>query len=205
MKLIDEICSHMIEIKKPKGYWTKEKCREEALKYYNRTDFCKNSNGCYYKSYNNNWLDEICSHMIVIGNKYKRCIYAYEFDETKTVYVGLTYSTENRNAQHLKHGPVYNYRQMSKKIPTFKQLTNYIHIDEAKLEEGNYLAHYKKEGWNILNKIKTGALGGGTRKWTKEKCIEDAKQYKNKADYRKNSTGYRAVVRNKWLDDIYFS
>ena len=30
-KWMDEICVHMIFIKYPKGYWTKEKCQEEAM------------------------------------------------------------------------------------------------------------------------------------------------------------------------------
>ena len=29
----DDICSHMIEILKPRGYWTKENCQKESLKY----------------------------------------------------------------------------------------------------------------------------------------------------------------------------
>ena len=32
-KWMDELCSHMIELIKPDGYWSKEKCHEESLKY----------------------------------------------------------------------------------------------------------------------------------------------------------------------------
>jgi len=60
---IDELCSHMIEIKKPKGYWTYEKCKEESLKYTNKTDFFKNANSAYNTSIKNNWLDELCSQI----------------------------------------------------------------------------------------------------------------------------------------------
>jgi len=61
---LDEICSHMIEIRKPKGYWTYEKCKIIALKYDTRTDFNVNDKGCYLQSHMNGWLDDICSHMI---------------------------------------------------------------------------------------------------------------------------------------------
>lgn len=44
-------------------FWTKEKCLEEALKYNNRTLFQKSSYA-YLASYRNNWLDDVCSHMI---------------------------------------------------------------------------------------------------------------------------------------------
>ena len=57
------ICSHMKEIKKPSGYWTFDRCQEEASKYNTRTDFRKACRGTYKRCYENNWLDEICSHM----------------------------------------------------------------------------------------------------------------------------------------------
>ena len=34
-------------MRKPNKYWNKENCRIEALKYSNRTDFRKLSNGAY--------------------------------------------------------------------------------------------------------------------------------------------------------------
>lgn len=46
-----------------KGYWTKEKCHEEALNYTNPTDFNKNNPYVYGKAYRMGWLSDICSHM----------------------------------------------------------------------------------------------------------------------------------------------
>jgi hypothetical protein len=55
----------MSEIKerKPNGYWTFDKCKEEALKY-NIKELFKNSAGAYNAARRNNWMVEICSHMI---------------------------------------------------------------------------------------------------------------------------------------------
>jgi hypothetical protein len=61
---LDEICEHMINNRNPKGYWTKEKCLIEALKYNNKKDFKINNETCYNKATTKKWLDEICSHMI---------------------------------------------------------------------------------------------------------------------------------------------
>jgi len=61
---LNDICSHMIEIRKPIRYWTFERCKEEALKFNTITEFSKKSNGAYDASYNNKWLDEICGHMV---------------------------------------------------------------------------------------------------------------------------------------------
>lgn len=200
-KWLDDLCCHMIN-RKLSNYWTFERCKEEALKYTMKKDFIKKSNSAYCKSWKEKWLDKICSHMDISGNKYKRCIYAYEFIETNCVYVGLTFNTNERNKQHEKRGPVFNHLKRNNIIPIFKKLTEYIDADEAKIKEGEFVERYKNDGWNMLNSVKTGSLGGGCRKWTKEKCMEDAKNYKTKPEYRL-SLSYRSALRNKWLDEIY--
>lgn len=50
--------------RKPRNYWTYEKCKEESLKYDNRKDFKENSSSAYNTSLKNNWLNDICKHMI---------------------------------------------------------------------------------------------------------------------------------------------
>ena len=50
-------------MKKP-NYWTYENCKEEALKYDNKTDFFKKSSGAYDAAYRKGWLGDICIHMI---------------------------------------------------------------------------------------------------------------------------------------------
>ncbi len=51
-------------MKKQIGYWTKENCTIAASKYLTKTDFRKENSGAYDKAWINNWLDDICSHMI---------------------------------------------------------------------------------------------------------------------------------------------
>jgi len=64
MKWLNEICQHMIQKYQPIDYWTKEKCQEEALKFNSRNEFKLQSAGAYNSSKRNNWLNEICQHMI---------------------------------------------------------------------------------------------------------------------------------------------
>lgn len=61
---LDEICSHMSGGNRSIGYWTKEKCREEALKYKTKSEFKKHSRGAHFSAYSSEWYDEICSHMV---------------------------------------------------------------------------------------------------------------------------------------------
>ena len=60
---IKDICSHMISPQKPNGYWTKERCHEEALKYKVKEDFTKKSGGAYSAAIKNGWVEDICSHI----------------------------------------------------------------------------------------------------------------------------------------------
>ncbi|MBA6364968.1 GIY-YIG nuclease family protein, partial [Colwellia sp. BRX8-8] len=49
--------------RKPNGYWTLEKCNEEAQKYNHKVHFLKSSASAYRIAQRNGWLDDICRHM----------------------------------------------------------------------------------------------------------------------------------------------
>ena len=61
---IDDICSHMLEKRKPNGYWTKEKCHQASLKCKYKSEFKKNYSGAYHSARINNWLQYISIHLI---------------------------------------------------------------------------------------------------------------------------------------------
>lgn len=197
---LDKIKSKFI----PSNYkWTKEKCQEEALKYEHRIDFKLNSKGAYPAACLNGWLDEICSHMIPLGNKYKRKIYRYVFPDNYC-YVGLTHNPIKRKKAHLTtNSSVYNHIIETGLEPRYEELTGYIDIDDAKKQEEYWKVKSEEEGFTILNKAKTGALGSNDIKWTKEKCKEEALKYKSRNDFRKNSLrAYMATFNNGWADEI---
>ena len=49
--------------RKPRGYWTKEKCKEVALNCDGRLELGKRYKGAYESARKNKWLDDICSHI----------------------------------------------------------------------------------------------------------------------------------------------
>ena len=53
-----------MESTKPHGYWTKERCQEEALRYNTKSEFIRESVGAYTSSLKKGWLEEVCAHMI---------------------------------------------------------------------------------------------------------------------------------------------
>jgi len=200
MGWLDTITSHM----KQNIHWSYELCRDEALKYKTKVEFKKKSGSAYVKACIEKWIDDICEHMTITGTLRKRCIYVAEFSDNY-VYVGLTYSYNKRIKTHLidENSSVYKHIKESTIIPKFKQITDYININNAVIKEEYYVNAYKTNGWKILNQTKTGTIGGNVLIWTKENCIKDAKKYKTKYEYFKKSTSsYQAAKRYGWFDEV---
>jgi hypothetical protein len=199
-----DICSkHMKIFTKPKGFWTLEHCQEDALKFTNKLEWAKISAGAYDAAIRNNWMELCCKHMISLGSKYRRLIYAFEFSD-KSVYVGLTFNIEKRKSDHLlsNKSAVHKFIQKTKLDYEFKVLSDYLDRDNASIEEGKFLKIYKDNGWRILNRIKTGGLGGDIRKWTKETCIIEALKYSTKTDWiNAPNASYQIAVKHDWFED----
>jgi hypothetical protein len=192
---------------KTKGYWNKENCKKEALQYLTRSEFHQNSIGAYTSSLKKGWLDEVCSHMVTIGNNKKRCIYAIEFID-KHVYIGLTYNIQKRFKDHIKNvdynnSPVLEHMNITEYVPIIKQVTDYIYFKDASIIEGIIKSEYENDGWLILNKAKCGSLGGNTIKWTKEECKKEASKFNTRGDFKKVfGWAYNISLKNGWLDEI---
>lgn len=189
--------------------YPKEVCYEAALKCQYRSEFAKKFKGEYFAALRNGWLDEICTHMIVLGNHYKRCIYAYEFpnvDGKNYVYVGLTDHIPQRDLVHGRKGAVYTFcKKHNMERPKPIQLTEYIDKEEAKEQEGIQLSKYVAKGWLPLNRVKTGSLGGHLANdgFTFEDCKTVGQKYSKRSEWKRfdYSTYYIASKRG-WIEDI---
>jgi len=203
-KWIKECCAHMTIIHKPKGYWTKERCLEESKKYKNKSELKLKNGSAYHFILKNNWSNECFSHMETQGNRIKRLIYLIIFPDN-CVYIGLTYNVLKRFKDHLnnKKSSVYKHMEKTGLVPKIEILTDFLEKNEASKEEGVVEKKYRDEGYVVLNKSKTGTLGGCVVKWTKDACVVELLKYKTKAMFRKKSSGaYNSCVRNGWLDEI---
>jgi hypothetical protein len=138
-----------------------------------------------------------------LGNIVKRLIYVYEFPD-KSVYVGLTFSENERHKAHLTNpkSSIYQYAEKTGFKPTMKIITDeFLDAEIASELEKCTVEEYRLDGWNILNKIKAGNLGGCHRVWTDDKILEISSLYNSMSDFKKNSPGaYQAAFRYG-LDD----
>jgi hypothetical protein len=206
--LLDEVCQHMVsKYRLPRYgsgriYWTKEKCRIAALEFKTRTEFQDGSPSAYRRALKEGWLEDICGHMRLPTPSWKRAIYAYEFRD-KSAYVGLTYNYEQRHQQHLTD----TRKRLHKKLHSvgYMMIRNNIWMGrrEAQAAERDLVEKYRKSGWQILNRVTAGQLGGTARKWFKNTCAREAKKYQTRVAFIQGSSGaYDAAKNMGWLDEV---
>lgn len=185
--------------------WTYETCKKEASKYRYRKDIARLSGGAYAVIRKNGWDKKLFKHMLPLGNLKKRLIYVYEFSD-KSCYVGLTGNIEKRNISHTeKNTKCTVYKHIKKGFSYILiEKTKYIDVKKAIIQEGVTVKKYKKNGWTILNKRKTGGIGAGYIKYTFKICLDTASKYKTKKDFIKNEPKlYNSAIEHNFIDNIY--
>lgn len=186
--------------------WTEEKIREVHDPSETKMQFIKKYAGAASAAKKLNIWDSL--NFKRGGSLCKRCIYSIEFEDG-SVYIGLTFDFNKRIYDHFNYSKKYSSaRKHILKNPKLKycciQLSEYMDIDLAAEEEGAVLNIYKKDGWNILNKMKAGGLGGRSvaKPITKSECILSAKKFNTITEWKENDfSSYRASQKNGWIEE----
>ena len=190
--------------KKPNGYWTYERCKDAAFKCSNKGEFQKRYSTAYATVLKNKWID-LTQHMEIIGNKVKRLIYVYEFNDNHC-YIGLTGNMNRRHLEHFKDETSSVYKHYIKTIiePELHIKTDYIGVEDAIELEGKILNEYKENNWIILNQVKTGGVGSNDIKWTIETCKEESLKYKKASHFNRGSSGaYKTAIKYNLLYELF--
>lgn len=188
--------------------WDYDTCLEESKKYKTRTEFYKGNKSAYKIACQNKWLDKFTWLENPINSEKQDCIYAYEFKELNSVYVGRTleYRKKNRDWEHLydRKDSVCKFAyENNVKVPEPIYLEEGITVEVGSKREQYWIDKYKNEGWILINKKKGGSVGGlGRCKWNYETCYNEAKKYNNISDFAKWSPGaYQKAIKNNWRND----
>lgn len=204
------------EIKKPNGYWTKERCEEESRKYQSKKEFVKGCSAAHHAAVVNGWLDDftwlVDKRFDIIKDKVDS-VYVYIFEETKTAYVGRTLirRQKKRDKEHVFNIEADNVARYAKKIhvpvPPMIIIETNLTLEEGLDREDYWRKWYEQKGYTMLNRIATGkgkgSLGGISHgKWNRRTCREEALKYKSASEFEVNTSGaYAAALRNGWLKD----
>ena len=193
--------------KKPNGYWTYDKCREEAMKYNSIGEFAKGNPSAYNVSLSNNWLDDWFVRKTDPYRSNVDNVYGYFFNEQNTVYIGRTIHPNERHRQHNTMGCVFNFAKENKiEIPEMVILESNLSLEDGLRYEDMYVENYRANGWNILNTGKTGVNSGSLGliakdKWTKRKSYEASLECETITEFQKKyPRAYVFAVKNDLLD-----
>jgi predicted GIY-YIG superfamily endonuclease len=187
--------------------WDYETVREIAKKYKHRVDFKKGDFSAWRWASNkrNNrkeFYEEITSHMTPKGTWYKKLVYRYDFSDN-VVYFGITNDRDQRINSHKTKGAVYEYSLVTKELPRYIEITDYIDKNEALKLEKSLISEYKSLGWNVLNKTSGGENGGGEEYITKELCHQEALKYNYRWEFGEGSpVFYQKAGKRKWMEEI---
>ena len=187
-------------------FWTKEMCQKEADKYTTKRDFKKNSPKAYSSAFTHGWLPDITKHMTVLGDKFKRMVYVFEFPDNHA-YVGLTQDKQRRNYSHFDTvkitSPIAKHIVETGLQPEYKELSVYIDAKQAQELEDCTIQKYRQDGWIMLNKQKGGNLGACRTTFTKEMVQQIANKYTTRVDFKRQDTAaYQAAQKYGWLKDV---
>ena len=208
---LDELCVHMIEERKPNGYWTKERCLEEALKFETRQEF--NNTPAYQASIRNGWFDDVMQHFPVI----RRTIESWTKEECTEEALRYTKRSDFSAGSHGAYTaskykgwlddicvhmdneskPQWNFDACR------QEALKYSTRAEFKRESGGAYAAARRARWldDICKHMRSKTKPIGF--WTREHCAEEALKFKSKEDFRKGAGGaYVASNRQGWLEEI---
>ena len=200
---------------KPRGYWTKERCLEASSQFRTRKDWQLGSGSSYQIARRNGWLEECCSHMLVLQKHWtleeiiesakpfnsksewiKGNIASYSYAKN---YGWLDLASSHMSSLKLKNGT------WTKQACINEALKYKNKVEWANSSPSSY-SIAKRNGW-IADCSSTLISLRKQEGYSKAEVIENAKlfqsraEWRNSAKYKGPSPFYSAAQRNGWLEE----
>jgi hypothetical protein len=215
--LLDEICEMFGWVKNTKlknGYWTKEKCIDEALKYDTKKNWSRGSSSSYASALKNKWMEECTSHMeklVQRPNNYwtlELCKEEALKYKTKPEWVKNSSASQQAARKNGWYAECTAHMVELQKPFGFwvferckeEALKYNSKSDWAKNSSSSYDAA-KKNGWFDECTKHMVELQKPSGFWTLERCKEEALKYNTRNEWReKGKNSYQAAMSAKFLD-----
>lgn len=143
----------------------------------------------------------------VIDGTVADTVYVYEFPDTGYAYVGRTIHLSRRDREHRtkNNDPVLKYAiSNGLEVPPVKILCSNIGFMDGAELECRMISLYRGLGWLMLNKHKGGSLGSMIiKKWTLNRLIREAKQFKYWTDFDHAFPGAFTKIRKLHLRHLF--
>lgn len=147
----------------------KTQCFSVAKKFKTFREFRETNPIAYNLALKKGWMTDytwLADDRVNVCTDKVDTVYAYIFEDYKTVYVGrtLTKRIKNRDYEHIftDNDPVAKFsKEYKTSIPKIKIIETDLTLSEGLIKEDYYLQYYKNNGYCVLNKARTG-IGHGS-------------------------------------------
>ena len=192
-------------------HYTEEMIRDTISRYTDYTTFYKENNAMYVYMCKNKLLHlaDSLERRVQFRDGYALdCIYAYEFTDAGYAYVGRTVDIVTRNREHhnRKDDTVVRFaKENGLTIPEPKIICDNITVKEGQVMEDRIIEQYRSLGWNMINSVKGGSLGGlgYQKKWTLDRMMEVASNYEYLADLEADYPGLAQKIQKRKMMHLF--
>lgn len=191
--------------------YTEEMIRETVSRYTDYTTFYKENHAMH---------GYMCKHKLLhLADSLERrvqfrdgyaldCIYVYEFTDAGYAYVGRTVDIVARNWDHhnREDDTVVRFaKEHGLSIPEPKIICDNITVKEGQEFEDKMIELYRSVGWNMINSVKGGSLGGlgYQKKWTNDRMMEIASKYEYFSDLAAEHLGLAQKIQKQKLMHLF--
>lgn len=212
MGLIKVLNQHWEKYSMPRNFWQYDTCKDKAKECANRSEFWKKFAAGYHKSLKEGWIDEFFPSNERNSKEPIHCVYGYIDPINKVAYIGRTLMRriEKRDYEHRinEKDSVYSYfRKNELTIPEITIIEKNLNCNESLIKEDEYIKQYKKSGYIIINKAKTGIKSGSIGaisfgKLSKEYCFNIAKKCRTKHEFNSmDKSAYSKACKMGWMKE----
>ena len=211
----NELTTHMIESTKPKGYWTKERCIENAKNFTTISDWSNSNSTPVTNARANGWYDECTAHMFRVNkpanywNNKERCME----EALKFTVIGdwsngssASYSQARKNGwyeectAHMVKLKVrlntWTKESCMEKALKYKTITQWQKGDNSSLKAAKINNWFEECTAHMIVKKRPKGY------WTKERCLEEALKYETIKEWNDNNTSSQSVARkSSWYNE----
>jgi hypothetical protein len=209
--LLDSVCAHMTRFTKPKGYWTKERCREAAAKCRTVADFQRKYPSAYLAAKRGGWRDELFTHMVDGREKWTEESLT---EEAKKYSSKVQFQKENAAAfaAALRRGRDV-FDSVCRHMPEVKKENGYWTEERLREEALKYKtrADFARENagayavaseQGLIASI-CGHMDWLHKPWTNDELRDEALKYETRGEFQIKSIGaYSTAKRRGLLDEI---
>lgn len=215
---MDEVKRIRSKSRLPRNSWNLEMAADIAKEAYingfGRSQFNRYFHQAWKLLRKNGLLDKYFPNLCN-NNEREHVVYRYYFPLSNAIYIGRTLKIRiyRRDYEHKTQysDSVYKHSVETKQpFPQLQVIEWNLTLTESQIKEGEFVEEYRKNGYTILNKSKTG-LGSSSigrinsNRLTKKHCHDCAKKCRTLKDFKINfKSEYTKSCQNKWLKDFSF-